>query len=64
MLRHNLLSSRCTIGRWAPIPLRLIVGYASCSMVSPSYSKVPMHLRRFCRRSVCRRRILWLGVRS
>jgi hypothetical protein len=51
------LISRSPIAHWAPVPLRLIVGYGFMSMASPSWPGASMLSPQFCRHLACPHRI-------
>jgi putative oxidoreductase len=58
------LISRSPIARWAPIPLRLIVGYG---FMEHGFAKLARGLDafpQFCRHLACPHRISWDGLRS
>ena len=58
------LISRSPIARWAPVPLRLIVGYGFMQHGFAKLARARMRYRQFCGRSACPHRISWDGSRS
>ena len=56
--------NRASLTRWAPIPLRLIVGYGFMQHGYAKVAKSPKHLPSSCMPSACLRLISWHGSPS